>query len=178
MRMMRRRTFVSASAGAGLVLSACAPAEVKTFASLAQARAALEGLRARKVQTLGAWKIGAVLDHLAQSIEYSLNGFPEMKSSLFRHTAGAAAWSVFSTRGAMSHSLSEPIPGAPALSQAMPQEQALARLLKALQDFDKHTGVLKAHFAYGDLSKADYTRAHLMHLANHWQEFVVEPLKG
>ena len=176
--MMRRRSFVFTSACAGLALAGCAPAEVQTFPTLAQAQATLEGLRLRKVQTTGVWKIGAVLGHLAQSIEYSLGGFPEMKSSLFRHTAGAAAWSVFSARGAMSHSLSEPIPGAPALSQDLPQEQALARLLKALQDFDKHTDALKPHFAYGNLSKADYTRAHLMHLANHWQEFVIEPPKG
>jgi hypothetical protein len=26
------------------------------------------------------------------------------------------------------------------------------------------------HFAYGALGKAEYTRAHLMHLANHWAE--------
>ena len=38
--------------------------------------------------------------------------------------------------------------------------------------FDAHTGVLQPHFAYGALDKPSYTRAHLMHLANHWQAFV------
>ena len=175
---MRRRQFIIAAPAVSLALAGCDAAEVKTFATLGDARRALESLATSKVQMQGTWKLGAVLEHLAQSVEYSLAGFPEMKSAAFRGTLGAAAWTVFSARGAMSHSLSEPIPGAPALNQALPQEQGLARLLKALHDFEKHPGALKPHFAYGDLSKADYTRAHLMHLANHWQEIVVQPTKA
>ena len=42
----------------------------------------------------------------------------------------------------------------------------LAQMLEA------HTGPLAPHFAYGALDKTQYTRAHLMHLANHWTELV------
>ena len=49
---------------------------------------------------------------------------------------------------------------------------AVDRAIAALQAFEQHTGSLLPHFAYGDLNKADYRRAHLMHFANHWQEVV------
>ena len=44
------------------------------------------------------------------------------------------------------------------------------RHMMTLRAFDAHTGALAPHFAYGALDKPDYLRAHLMHLANHWQE--------
>ena len=45
-----------------------------------------------------------------------------------------------------------------------------SHIVSALQSFERHAGTLMPHFAYGSLGKADYTRAHLMHLANHWAE--------
>ena len=80
------------------------------------------------VRAVGAWPLGAVLEHLAQSIEMSMDGFPEPKSALFQSTAGAAAFAVFTWRGKMSHSLTEPIPGAPALSKVGPWQPAAERL--------------------------------------------------
>ena len=70
----------------------------------------------------------------------------------------------------MSHSLSEPIPGAPDIAAGQALDAAADRLLAALRAFEAHAGPLAPHFAYGALDKPDYTRAHLMHLANHWQE--------
>jgi hypothetical protein len=46
---------------------------------------------------------------------------------------------------------------------------AIDRALQALRAFERHAGTLAPHFAYGALDKPAYTRAHLMHLANHWQ---------
>ena len=46
-------------------------------------------------------------------------------------------------------------------------KDSIARLLAALNAFEAWGGPLKPHFAYGELDKAQYTRAHLMHLANH-----------
>ena len=48
---------------------------------------------------------------------------------------------------------------------------ALARLRAAVQVFAAHTGPLQPHFAYGELSKAQYEQAHAMHLANHLSAF-------
>ncbi|MFM6990747.1 MAG: DUF1569 domain-containing protein, partial [Rhodoferax sp.] len=73
--------------------------------------------RATQVSSSTAWKISAVLEHMAQSVDMSMDGFPEPKSALFQATLGSAAFAVFRLRGKMSHGLTEPIPGAPALPQ-------------------------------------------------------------
>src|SRR5215217_5191877 len=63
--------------------------------------------KAGKVSAIGAWPIAAVLEHLAQSVEMSMDGFPQPKSAFFQSTAGSAAFAFFRWRGAMTHSLSE-----------------------------------------------------------------------
>ena len=105
---------------------------------------------------------------MAQSIKYSLDGFPKPKPAWFQNTLGAAAFAIFSARGKMSHGLDEPVPGAANIADGQALGPATDHLREALLRFDRHAGKLAPHFAYGPLSKADYTRAHLMHLANHW----------
>ena len=71
----------------------------------------------------------------------------------------------------MSHSLDEPIPGAPALDASQALKTSVNRLLAAMDAFAGFNGTLRPHFAYGELTKPQYERAHLMHLANHWTQF-------
>lgn len=168
----RRRSLIllgAASAALAPGLSACSEGAVAMFPDLAAALRAVEGLGANSRST-GAWTLSQILNHAAQSVEYSLTGFPQPKSALFQATLGKTALAVFQARGRMSHSLQDPIPGAPALAATDPLPAAVARLAKVLRDFDAHNGPLQPHFAYGALDKAQYTRAHLMHLANHWAE--------
>ena len=47
--------------------------------------------RAPTPKTTGAWPLPAVLEHLAQSIEMSMAGFPQPKSALFQATGAIAA---------------------------------------------------------------------------------------
>jgi len=164
---LRRRSLLIV--GATAPLAGCGAAEVKTFPTIASALAAIETLASGHVSK-GTWNLSQMLQHAAQSIEYSVDGFPTLKSTLFRVAVGAAAFAVFQARGAMGHALDEPIPAAPALDAATPLNAAIARAGSALRRFDAHQGALQPHFAYGDLDKAQYTRAHLMHLANHWTE--------
>lgn len=161
-----------ASLAAPALLSACAPAPLATpaFDSMANALKTLEALKRQAPRMAGAWDLAQVLHHAAQSVEYSLRGFPAPKPAWFRATVGPAAFSVFSARGRMSHALDEPIPGAPAIARGEPIEPAVDRAIAALMAFDAHSGALAPHFAYGALDKAAYARAHLMHFANHWQE--------
>ncbi|MBH9552315.1 DUF1569 domain-containing protein [Inhella gelatinilytica] len=123
------------------------------------------------------WTLSQLLQHLAQSIEFSMQGYPEMKGAVFRAVVGNTAFAVFNLRGAMSHNLADPIPGAPLLDKAPLLKDSIARLLDALNTFERWTGPLKPHFAYGELDKAQYTRAHLMHLADHWQQIHIPPAK-
>lgn len=159
--------FAAAALGTGVFI---ATGTVR-FRSLDGARQAVAPLAQRPLQTTGAWNLAQVLNHVAQSIEYSLDGFPQPKSALFQATAGTAAFALFDARGQMHHPLDQPIPGAPALPAEAPLPEAVARLLVAFDRFEAHTGALRPHFAYGALEKPAYTRAHLMHLANHWVEF-------
>ncbi len=169
--MQRRRLLALAAAPA--LLQGCAVNAVQTFPTLAAAYKPLDALAQGAVwRSTGAWNLAQVLNHAAQSVEFSLQGFPEMKSAAFRHTVGRAAFAVFNLRGHMSHGLGEPIPGAPALPATDTLQAAAQRMVEALHDFETHTGALAPHFAYGALDKTQFTRAHLMHLANHWTEVV------
>jgi hypothetical protein len=168
----RRRLMLAAGAATLLPLSACSESPVGTFADFDAVRRALSALGPQARTTAG-WPLAQVLQHAAQSIEFSLDSFPTPKSALFQSTIGKGAWSFFNARGRMSHSLTEPIPGAPTLDPALPLERAATRLVAAIERFERHAGALQPHFAYGALDKRAYTRAHLMHLANHWTEVAI-----
>ena len=118
----------------------------------------------------GTWTLAKVFVHCAQSIEYSIQGFPEHKSEFFKQTVGAAAFSAFDNVGRMTHNLTEAIPGAPEIANNVRLNSALQRLTTALQNFQIFNGQLQPHFAFGELSKEQYTRAHIMHINNHLQE--------
>ena len=167
--MVQRRDALFIIGAAPLTLAGCSEAAVTTFPDAASAARAIEAL-AGGWRSTGAWSLPQILNHAAQSIEYSMQGFPQPKSALFQATLGKAAFAVFQLRGQMNHSLSEPIPGAPTLAAGDVLQPAIARALKALRDFDAYTEPLAPHFAYGALDKAQFLRAHLMHLANHWTE--------
>ena len=123
--------------------------------------------QAKSVASSSSWAMSAVFAHLAQSIEMSMDGFPEHRGAFFKSTAGSAAFAWFKWRGAMSHGLAEPIPGAPALPQSGEWAPHALRLRQAVQRFQAHTGPLQPHFAYGALGQKDYALAHAMHIANH-----------
>jgi hypothetical protein len=168
---MRRRNFLMVPMA---VAGGIAMADIPSTQSLDESLRWLDSLeRAAGVKTLGAWPMGAVLEHLAQSIEMSMDGFPEPKSALFQQTAGSAAFAFFKWRGRMSHGLAEPIPGAPGLAAGVDWKPAAARLRQAITRFNGYGGPLKPHFAYGQLSKSDFALAHSMHIANHRDEILL-----
>ncbi|MEO1573397.1 MAG: DUF1569 domain-containing protein [Pseudomonadota bacterium] len=144
--------------------------------TVADALAALDRLeRAEVVRSVGTWSPYRVFNHLAQSVELSLTGYPEHKPALFKRTVGRTAFAVFRKRGKMHHGLDEAIPGAPALDADGPLPDAIERLRRALLAFDAHRGPLAPHFAYGPLDRQQYAVAHAMHLNNHLVEIVCDP---
>ena len=181
----RRRVTLQASAALGVALGApalfsgCAPAPISLpeFGSMAAAQRTLEALKPRPLRMASGWDMAHVLHHVAQSVEYSLNGFPLLKPAWFRTTVGPAAFAVFEARGRMTHGLDEPIPGSADIADGQPLPVAVDHLVAALAAFERHAGPLAPHFAYGPLDKPAYSRAHLMHLANHWQQVAQDPPK-
>lgn len=171
-----RRHVVTVLAGTALAGCAADTAMDRQlrFSTLAQASDELTALATASARLAApGWNWAQVLAHCAQSIEYSLDGFPQPKPRIFQATVGAAAFAVFEARGRMSHGLTEPIPGAPALAADLQETQALQRLRDAIARFMAHQGPLQPHFAYGALDKSRYEAAHAMHIANHLSAFSV-----
>jgi len=181
-----RRVGLVVGAGAfaaPLVVSAVHPAALahfhneRRFGSLPAALETVTQLRNEAAEMSGTWDLPHVLHHIALSVEYSMVGFPAPKPAWFRATLGSYAFALCNAGGQMTHSLDEPIPGAPDVAQGLALGPAIDHLTAALQTFERHTGALAPHFADGTLDKPAYTRAHLLHLANHWQQVVQDPRK-
>ena len=169
---MQRRSFLKltgltgvAALGAGYWALPSGPAPAAL--SIEAAQALLLQLSQQPLVSHAGWSPAEVFNHCAQSIEYSMEGYPQLKPAWFRNSVGPVAFAVFSARGAMRHPLTEAIPGAAPLAEPASQELALQRLQAAFERFAAHTGELKPHFAYGALSHEEYAAAHVLHLYNH-----------
>ncbi len=114
------------------------------------------------------WTLYKNLIHCAQSIEYSMTGYPENKSKLFQKTIGSLVFNQFEKQGYMRHNRNEPIPGATTIEPNGSNDEAIGRLKKAMVDFDQYGKELKPHFAYGNLTKLQFADAHCMHCADHF----------
>jgi len=169
--MERRKLLIGTAAAVGVLAGGVAlrRATMQPF-SLAATIDELNALKGKTLKSTGAWNPFQVFTHLAQSIEFSMRGYPAQKSPLFQSTAGSLAFNAFAAVGAMTHDLAEPIPGAPALPADGPVNAAIDRSVKALNLFRVYTGSLHPHFAYGALSREQYVQAHIMHFRNHMRE--------
>lgn len=148
------------------------PAQIEGFPDVSTALRWLDAIeRDAGARSLTPWPLAHVLEHAAQSVEFSMDGYPALRSAPFRASVGALAFRSFARLGRMSHDTLEPIPGAAPLVADDPVVAA-QRLRNALDRFEAQPPrrVLAPHFAYGRLDKAEYRRAHLMHLADHARE--------
>src|SRR5690606_32815394 len=153
----RRRFLLTGAAlgaaglGAGC-LSSQAADRALSFSTFDDALLEMERLHRLSPRSQSAqWNWAQTLVHCAQSIEFSLYGYPQARSALFQRTVGKAAFEVFAWRGRMSHDLSEPIPGAAALASEADPQASLQRLHAVVAEFRQHTGALQPHFAYNAL---------------------------
>lgn len=138
--------------------------------------AALKKLKQLEVDQLsytGKWNLSQIFIHCAQSVEFSMTRFPVHKPEVFKSTVGKLAFEVFSTKGRMTHGLSEVIPGAPALDASANVQESFERFKNSLIEFSNYKGSLAPHFAYGELNKREYEKAHIMHFYDHMQEVTV-----
>ncbi len=169
--MNRRRFLVTGSTGLVLAgFGSLAWYQIPAYArplTVSAALDSLENLATTVIGIRGEWNLPQVLIHCAQSIEYSLSGYPEHRSDAFKQTAGTVAFAAFAAKGRMHHSLNEPIPGAPAIEVTTRLSPAIKRLRSAFETFALHNGELHEHFAYGRLTKSEYEQAHVMHFYNH-----------
>jgi hypothetical protein len=138
--------------------------------SLQEIKKDLVALDPTGVAAEGPWSVAQVLAHCAQSIEYSLIGFPLAKPGWFQATVGKLVLGKFLRQGYMSHDLTAAIPGAPPPHEGDPRA-ALDRLIAAIDKFEAHDGPFAPHFAYGSVDKTRYGRVQAMHIAQHLESF-------
>jgi hypothetical protein len=137
---------------------------------LQEALRRLEAVAELGIEPESGWSLPRVLEHCAQSIEFSMDGFPALKPRFVRATVGRLVARRFIARGALRHDLSAPIPSAPALEQTQ-IEPALARLRAAIDRFEQRDEPLSPHFVFGDLCKTQYEQLHALHILDHLRAF-------
>ena len=111
--------------------------------------------------------LGWALAHCAQSLEFSVNGFPTQKPAWFQKTIGRIVLGRFLKKGAMSHDVDAPIPGASDVDRTTSLADGAQRLRAAIAQFRAHAGVLQPHVVYGQVDRPGYEAVHSMHIANH-----------
>ncbi|MFG6444571.1 DUF1569 domain-containing protein [Microbacterium sp. P07] len=131
------------------------------------ARAIAADPRGSSLTSGGTFTLTETLQHAAQSIEYSLSGYPVLKPVGFRTTIGRAAKHLFLRRGAMKHNLAAPVDGAPELDPHLAVTAALRRLEIAATALLAHTGSLQPHPTYGVCTPEQGARLQAMHLREH-----------
>ena len=111
--------------------------------------------------------LGWALAHCAQSLEFSVTGFPTQKPAWFQKTIGRIVLGRFLKRGAMSHDTHAPIPGAADVDRGTSVAAGAQRLRAAIALFRGHSGPLAPHVVYGPVDRPGYEAVHTMHIANH-----------
>ncbi len=115
----------------------------------------------------GPWSVGKAAAHCAQSIEYSVTGYPKQKPWFVRALIGPAVLRKFLRNDAMSHDLGSPVPGAPELGDVSAAD-GLSRLQRAIAQFEAAGDKLQPHFAYGPVDRESYDRIHALHVKDHF----------
>ncbi|MCH9670334.1 MAG: DUF1569 domain-containing protein [Gammaproteobacteria bacterium] len=130
---------------------------------------------ASSIRVRDGWSVEAVLHHCAQSIDFSVHGFPRYKPTFLRRTVGSLVARKFLRSGAMSHNRKEAIPGAPQAPGDQTLSDSLDAMRTAIATFRDSTVVPREHFILGRLSREQFERIHVMHAANHFEWFEINP---
>lgn len=95
------------------------------------------------------------------------------KPTLFKKTIGKLAFKHFYKKGKMKHDLETGIPGIQDPADSTEAWLAIDKLMASIDQFLGFSEELKPHFAYGELTKEQYDKAHAMHIANHLETIEV-----
>jgi hypothetical protein len=133
---------------------------VKTFAEIVAA------LDRPLVARNAAWTLAQHLDHCAESIAASVDGYPALKPALVRGTIGKLVKRRFLARGAMRHDTAAPLPGGVA-PPPRALDDARDSLRAAIERFRRHRGPFALHPVYGRCTADEYEALHAMHVADH-----------
>jgi len=115
----------------------------------------------------GTYTFTQTVQHAAQSIGYSMTGYPRLAPVSLRVTVGRAVKHLFLSRGAMRHNLSAPVSGAPELDTGLPDLAAIELLRTTVNRLAAFDGVLQPHPTYGRCTKEQVASLQTLHLREH-----------
>lgn len=136
------------------------------FEDLAGAIAHAKSLQNSGYEQLGNWSLGQVCNHLAQTVNLSVNGFP------FRLPSPVAAvlrWAFFNVSVVPRLMGSIRLPTSRNLTQETPcdDQAGIDRLIRATERMTAPDAKLKANPLLGQLTVAQWQRFHGWHAARH-----------
>lgn len=121
---------------------------------------------------LGQWNPYQILTHCAQSVEYSMSGYPEHDSDLFKNTVGTLVFSFFSPRKNVSW-VNGSCSGSASYRNQRRFNKCVGSIRESLDGFSRLPREVRTTFSYGQLTKEEFTIAHVIHLNNHLEELTV-----
>lgn len=140
--------------------------------NLDEALAELDKLAQSQNVKIVNWSVYRILQHCAQTIEYSMTGYPQQKPKLLQWTIGKLAISKFLRQGYMKHNLAAPVPGSPALIAEGTPAEGLELVRNAIVKFKQFDAPFQPHLLFGNLTKSQYDQYFAMHIADHLSELV------
>ncbi len=128
----------------------------------------LVSLKGRNYTTTGNWTLGQILCHIGDSMDFFLSQKEGAFTipSFLQNTIGKLLLQKFYLFGTMDRGLPNPIKkGEP--KNGDPQEE-LNRILTLTQLFKESRGPFNSHPVFGELTKDEIIRLHLLHCSHHF----------
>ena len=153
--------------------TAAAPAQRRKlqFSTLDELRADIEAVSGGPYTTVGNWSFAQILDHLADTMNSSIDGFPFKAPWFFRWCIAPLIKNSILTRPMKAgHKLPKKY------SSFLPSEdctieEALPKVLNAIKRFETETPTAD-HPGFGKMASEEWTQLHLRHAELH-MSFVV-----
>lgn len=142
-------------------------AALVTFVETLESGVRQDGSGSALLSPRSTYTFSQTVQHAAQSIGYSMTGYPRLAPVSLRFTVGRSVKHLFLRRGAMRHNLSAPVAGAPELDPGMPDLAAIELLRATVSQLAAFDGALQPHPTYGRCTKDQVASLQTMHLREH-----------
>ena len=142
-------------------------AALVAFVDTLESRVRQDGSGTALLSPRGTYTFSQTVQHAAQSIGYSMTGYPRLAPVSLRVTVGRTVKHLFLRRGAMRHNLSAPVSGAPDLDPRLPDLVAIAVLRATVSRLAAFDGALQPHPTYGRCTKEQVASLQTLHLREH-----------
>lgn len=117
------------------------------------------------------WSPYKTFVHCAQTINYSMEGYPKYKPLIVQLTIGRFVFKKYMKQGYMKHNLSAPVQGSPFIEDSSDINLGIDILINAIDRFQEYDGFFKRHLIFGNLTKEEYEIYFAMHIKDHLSEF-------